>query len=199
MKRITALILLTVLSLLLASCGNNAASDPTAAEAVTEPSATASPATPEQLSTESETQPPAEQPTLGTKTVVLKASEQKAEMNDAGVFTYTNKKYGWSVDIPAVWNEYGYITEDDDSGSLCFMHEVSRVADNHMSGEVFTLYTVPADQEIRGNWGDTEISRNDQYKVCWDKPSDVQYDMQYSDEYHALVDTRQSIFDSIRW
>lgn len=203
MKRVIALFIITALCALLAACGESAAPSPTvgatqAAEKSTEKATEEPTQAPTEKPTEKPTEAPKEAPTERPCTVIVKASEKTVPV-EGGVFTYTNSKYGYSVDIPAVWNEYGYIAEDEETGNVVFAHEYSRFTDNHLSGEIFELFVLPVDQEQRGNWGDTAVASSDTYKVCWDKPSDVQFEMDYYDEYRALSDTRQAVLDSVRW
>ena len=201
MKRILALIVAAALCALFAACGQSSepSSSDTVTQAVTEAPSVQATQSPTEAPTEVPTELPTEAPTERPRTVIVQSSEKTAELDGDGYFTYTNSKYGWSAEIPEIWNQYGYIVEDDETGSVTFMDEASRFSGMHLSGEVMVLMTAPVDTELRGNWGDTEVARNDEFKVYWDKPSDVQYPAEYADEYHALCDTRESILRSVGW
>lgn len=194
MKKLLIILLILAIVVTLAACAKDADTAPTVpafeSEAVTE--------APTEKPTEKPTDPPAEAPTAPSYTVITRSSGENAELSEDGYFTYTNRKYGWSVDVPGVWNEYGYIIEYDDTGEVEFKHEASFFSDYHLTGDIFSMVTKPV-SEFKESEFNIELYRDDEYVVCWSKPSDVQTDLHKEDEINQLKDTRDQILESFRW
>ena len=193
MKKIWIFLLISALVLTFCGCAKDVQPAPTApateSEAVTE--------TP----TEPVTEKPTEAPTQPSYTVITQSSGETAALDGDGYFTYTNNKFGWSVDVPEVWNEYGYIIENDETGTVYFKHENSYFSEYHLSGDIFSMVTLPAGSTFytaNGSTG-TDVYQDDTYMVCWDRPSDVQTDLQLEDEITPLKETREQILASFRW
>lgn len=198
MKRLLIIFMIVTITLSLSACAKDADTVSTVpvseSEAVTE--------APDEKPTQKPTDPPTEAPTEPSYTVIAQSSGETAALSGEGYFTYTNRKYGWSVDVPEVWNEYGYIIEYDDTGKVEFKHEASFFSDYHLTGDIFSMVTLPAGSTFytaNGSTG-TDIYQDDENMVCWDKPSDVQTDYEnYKDEIEQLKETRDRILESFRW
>ncbi|MBQ3417093.1 MAG: hypothetical protein IJH32_04590 [Ruminococcus sp.] len=196
MKKPLIILLIIAVAVSLCACAEKADAEPTAP--ATETAALTE--KPAETVTEAPTETPTEKHAERTYTVITQSTGETPETND-GYFTYTNNKYGWSVDIPEVWNEYGMIVEYDDTGEVAFKHEESFFSEYHLSGNIFSLVTLPAGSTFytaNGSTG-TDIYQDDEYMVCWDKPSDVQTDLHFEDEINQLKDTREQILESFRW
>lgn len=193
MKRILVFLIILAISFSLVACSENTSTEPFTS--VTETASIT------EASTEASTEKPTEKQNEHTYTVITQSSGDRAELTGDGYFTYTNHKFGWSVDVPEVWNEYGYIIEDDETGTAYFKHENSYFSEYHLSGTIFSLVTLPAGSTFYTSNGSTgtDIYQNDEYMVCWDKPSDVQTDLHLEDEIAPLKDTRERILESFRW
>ena len=188
MKKALAWMLVIALCALLAACGQNSK---TADEKATEAVATAD---------QAETEAPAETAPTEEGYTVVTSSAHRPEVNENGTFSYTDKKYGFTVDIPAIWNEYGYIAENDETGALMFCHEKSRFSDDLLGGWVFSIAIMPIGDD--GGFAEDDpclLLKNSEYDVFWEKPTDVQYLEEYRDEYSALNKTVISIVDTARW
>ena len=194
MRKVFIVLLILIAVVSLAACAKEADTDSTTpaseSEAVTE--------IPAEKPTQKPTDPPTEAPTAPSYTVITQSSGETAELNGDGTFTYTNRKYGWSVDIPEVWNEYGMIIEYDDTGKTEFKHESSFFSDYHLTGDIFSMMTVPA-SEYKESEFNIKLYGDDEYVVFWSKPSDVQTDLHKEDELEPLKESREQILESFRW
>ncbi len=128
---------------------------------------------------------------------------------------YTNPKYGWSIEIPSVWDSYGYINEMFGGDYLTFSYKESYSEKHGFGGHVFTICST-RDDFSEGNYASGgELYKGSELRVYWYKATDVQFlyatdenddlyvlendDPQFEKrqtEYRALSDTREGILDS---
>ena len=170
---------------------------PQTVEPTTEEPATEEPAT-EEPTTEKPTEPPTEPPT---------------ESN-----VYHNVGYGWSVEIPDEWNEYGWTAEanypnSDREGYLRFYHkEIYRTA---KAGLVMSIYAIDKNNtkyNRTNGWMNKGgfLGENDRFYFFWEGPTDVQWivpghsdrnDPEYQrleQEWRTLQDISATIRDSFK-
>lgn len=127
--------------------------------------------------TEPETeQPETEEPE--TEKPTQKATEPPTESN-----VYHNVGYGWSVEIPDEWNEYGWTVEanypnSDREGYLNFYHK--EIYQTAKAGFVMSIYAIDKSNtkyNRTNGWMNKGgfLGENDRFYFFWEGPTDVQW------------------------
>lgn len=118
---------------------------------------------------------------------------------------YINNKYGWSVELPKEWSEYGTVVEDNEYGVVYFYHK--EIYENSKIGFVFDIGALPYDEyeelsKVHPRIG--KLDENSDYVFFWTGPTDLQVDINSSDfdrlyeEYNILCNTKDSVLESFK-
>lgn len=149
---------------------------------------------------------------IGTLYLINDTSNINSKDN---VTIYTNKEYGWSVELPEEWMKYGTVGEYAGGfkhfilGQVGFHHkELHENAPlNSNTGWVFDIGALPPEEyeEYSKNlpmYG--KLAENSEYVFFWMAPTGLPIDPVDADskrlleEYYLLSDTRDSILESFK-
>lgn len=127
--------------------------------------------------------------------------------------TYHNTQYGWSVDIPTEWNQYGSIKESDNGYSFSVIFYHKELNEKYSNGYVLSIEAI---SKSKGNQQPPGLSgylgENNDYYFYWIKASDVQWmasghytekdmdseDQRHWDEYKVLEKAADKIINSFK-
>lgn len=128
---------------------------------------------------------------------------QIINLTKRSTITYTNNKYGWSVELPEEWNKYGTVIENNTSGYVGFYHK--ELYEKSGLGRMFTIDALPPDKyEELSPWTIDKLAENSEYVFFWTWATDLQVDINDKDferlyeEYNILYNTRDSIIESFK-
>lgn len=130
-------------------------------------------------------------------------------------FTYTNEEYGWSVEIPAIWKQYGSVGEYAGGfehtilGQVGFHHkEIQENAPlNSNSGWLFDIGALPPDEYeeyVKNKPVHGKLAENSDYVFFYIGRSDLPIDpvdensKRLLEEFNLLSNTRESILETFR-
>ncbi len=109
-------------------------------------------------------------------------NDEKADTDNSDYSIYTNEQYGWSVQLPDEWLEYGSYEEHDLGTS--FHH--TEVRDESQMGHLFTIQAIELNSEhddklYGGMPKGGYLGENSEYAFYWWGATDVQVDMNHPD------------------
>jgi len=140
-----------------------------------------------------------------TKTIKHDTTE-KSNNTSSNKTHYQNEQFGWSVEIPNNWYQYGIVKElenrNNELGAVGFYHKEAYES-NH-GGHLFTIYAIPKNSEnddgMTGRMPSGGfLGRNSQYAFYYWNATDVQYDSnneRQRNEYRELDGMKSLILDT---